>query len=74
MLKKIRQCKLDLRYLGDTSDHGCRMNYKAQVKHVLDRLKEAKTELQTVREKDVDLRKIPMEEQADQAKKREPKV
>ena len=74
MLKKIRQGKLELRHLGDSGDHGCGINYKTNVKPILNDLRDARKELRTVKSKDVDIRKAQMNDQAEQAQKDDPKA
>lgn len=74
VLKRIRQCKLDLRYLGDSGDHGCGQNYKTKAKPILDQLREARKEFRTVKSKDVDIRKTQMNDQAEEIQKNNPKA
>ena len=67
VLVRIRNAKLAIRQMGDTGDHGCGANYKHKMKPLLDELHKAKSELRTVKKKDIDLREAHLEERAMQA-------
>ena len=61
----MRGCKLNLRRVGDAGDHGCGQNYHKIVKPLLNDLHVAKLDLRSVKKKDVDLRKVHIQERAD---------